>query len=68
MNEILASIESAFRKIVREEINLALSSIQLSESKAADTAEFLTVIEVCNLLKISKPTLYQRMKDGSLKY
>lgn len=68
MQDLLFYIEKSFREILREEINLALKNFREKEETAKSELEFITVEEACQLLRISKPTLYKRMRDGSLIY
>jgi excisionase family DNA binding protein len=68
MQDLLFYIEKSFREILREEINLALKNYREKEETTKSELEFITVEEACKLLRISKPTLYNRMRDGSVNY
>jgi len=54
------------RDMLREEINLLKKNEDKETSQLKNQDEFLTVQEACNLLRISKPTLYKRMEDGTI--
>jgi len=68
MKDLLFYIEKSFREILREEIDLALKNFREKAETTKSELEFITVEEACKLLRISKPTLYKRMRDGSLLY
>lgn len=68
MDDLSVYFEKALRKIIREEINQALSKYLSMDTNSKSEIEFITADEVCQFLRISKPTLYNRMKDGSINF
>jgi len=67
MSEFFTSLtKDELRGMFREEINLAKFNDAQEEAKLKTKDEFLTVAEACQLLKISKPTLYARIADGTI--
>lgn len=69
MKDIITTFsKDEFRAMIREELNQVISNDHKGQSDSGNSEEFLTVAEVCKLLKISKPTLYVRMADGSIPF
>lgn len=67
MSELFTRLtKDELRDMLREEIHLALSKDLQKEADLKSKEEFLTVAEACQLLKISKPTLYARIGDGTI--
>lgn len=66
MNDLCIYLENAMRKIIREEIEQALTKYVTIESNSKSGIEYITAEEACKFLRISKPTLYNRMRDGSI--
>lgn len=66
-----ATIEAYFQKIISEVVRRELeifNEMTVKEVNSIDSDEMLTVKEVLLTLKISKPTLFKRMKDKSIPY
>ena len=55
-------VEDWLRKAVREEVAYALAA----DRETAKPERMYTRAEVCNILKISKPTLWQKTKAGEI--
>lgn len=69
MKDIVTSLsKEEFRAMIREELKQVITDDQKSQQDTGDSEEFLTVEETCKMLKISKPTLYVRMDDGSIPF
>lgn len=69
MSQIFTNLtKEEFRAMLREELKQVITDDQKGQKDTGSTEEFLTVEETCKLIKISKPTLYERMKDGSIPF
>ncbi len=67
MAEFFTSLtKEELRDMLREEFNLAKSKDAQEKANLKTKDEFITVAEACQLLKISKPTLYARIADGTI--
>ena len=60
-----SKLESILRKIVQEEI---IQVIPQRINTSNDSTELLTFKQTQLLLKISRPTLFKRMKDGTIPF
>lgn len=61
--EALPTVETWLRGVVADEVRRTLQE----EQKKARPERFLSRNEVCELLGISKPTLWKKTKDGEIK-
>lgn len=52
--------------MLQKSVDKALNKEAETENHIKAQNEFLTVQEACTLLRISKPTLYKRMEDGTI--
>lgn len=69
MKDIITTLsKDEFRAMLREELMQVISDDHNGQTDSDNSEEFLTVEEVCKLIKISKPTLYERMKDSSIPF
>lgn len=67
MSQFFTSLtKDELRDMFREEFNKALQKEGNSDNITKNKDEFLTIDEVCKLLRISKPTLYKRIEDGTI--
>ena len=62
-DEALPSLESWFREVIRDEVKKAMNE----ERQKAKPERNLTRDEVCELLHITKPTLWKKTKQGEIK-
>jgi excisionase family DNA binding protein len=60
---VLPVVENWLRTTVAEEVNKAL----MADRQKAHVERTLTVDEVCEVLHVSKPTLWTRTKEGKIK-
>ena len=69
MSEFFTSFtKDELRDMLREEINLLKKNEYKETSQLKNQAEILTVQEAYDLLRIWKPTLYNRMEDGTINF
>lgn len=67
MGQILISMtKEEFQDMLQKSVDLALNKDGQGKNSQSSQDEFLTVEEACKLLRISKPTLYKRMDDGTI--
>lgn len=67
MSQIFISVtKDEFQDMIRDGINSVLNKEAGEAKDLKAQQEFLTVQEACALLRISKPTLYKRMEDGTI--
>ena len=63
LSEALPFVEEWLREVVSDEVRKTLDD----ERKKARPERYLSRDEVCNLLGISKPTLWKKTRDGEIK-
>ena len=61
--EALPIAENWLRKVIREEVRRTIEE----ERQKARPERYLSRDEVCQLIGISKPTLWKKTKDGEIK-
>lgn len=61
-------LDSIVRDAVSGEISRYFANQQQPAPPLASSDQFLTKSETCSLLRISQPSLFRRMRDGSLPY
>lgn len=67
MSQIFTSLtKEEFQDMVQKSVDKALNKEAEVDNNLKAQNEFLTVQEACALLRISKPTLYKRMEDGTI--
>jgi excisionase family DNA binding protein len=67
MTQIFTSIsKEEFQDMVQQSVDKAIKKEPDVDPQLKGQSEFLTVQEACSLLRISKPTLYKRVDDGTL--
>jgi len=68
MSQILTTFnQDEFQDMLNKSVDLAFIKGAKEKIVQKSQEEFLTVDEACNLLRISKPTLYKRMEEGKIK-
>ena len=68
MNELIVISKEQLISIISEVVRQELSHVNREKLPDTEPDEFLNALQVVIMLKISKPTLYKRMKDGTIPY
>ena len=70
MPKVILTTSEELEEIISKSVQNVIREYESTKNENTDSEneEMLTTLQILLLLKISKPTLYKRMKDGTVPY